>query len=312
MKPSPRVLGPVAKDRNRCITAREAEGCHLQKAISVLSMLSALAHRRPAQRTESLCRPPLVIGQFIPSIRNGSLLPLFRQAGRPRRTPSAKVAVMSEIEVGALLLSDGAKIRQEAPLINSALQRAIFSSANFSCIATDAQGVIQLFNVGAERMLGYSASEVIDKITPADISDPQEVIARAKALSLDFSTPISPGFEALAFKAARGIEDIYDLTKVRKDGKQSAERRGRRLKGALIKRLKSREILQLFGSRRMQRYGSSLTDLMREKPTVEGWLFCCLVDIWSQAGRALPCLIQDFPRFGRDTAGSPRMLFAPS
>jgi PAS domain S-box-containing protein len=98
------------------------------------------------------------------------------------------------------------------------LQNAIFNSANFSSIATDAKGVIQIFNVGAERMLGYAAADVLNQITPADISDPQEVIARAKALSAELSTPITPGFEALVFKASRGIEDIYELTYIRKDG----------------------------------------------------------------------------------------------
>src|SRR4249920_1683017 len=88
---------------------------------------------------------------------------------------------------------------EEALLKAGALQRAIFNSANFSSIATDANGVIQIFNVGAERMLGYTASEVINRITPADISDPQEVIARAKALSIELATPITPGFEALVF-----------------------------------------------------------------------------------------------------------------
>src|SRR6187455_2762184 len=109
-------------------------------------------------------------------------------------------------------------IRPKALLNTGALQSAIFNSANFSSIATDAEGVIQIFNVGAERMLGYAASEVMDRITPADISDPQEVIARAKALSLELDTPIAPGFEALVFKASRGIEDIYELTYIRKDG----------------------------------------------------------------------------------------------
>jgi PAS domain S-box-containing protein len=99
-----------------------------------------------------------------------------------------------------------------------ALQSAIFNSANFSSIATDAKGVIQIFNVGAERMLGYTAAEVMNKITPADISDPQELIARAKALSVELETTITPGFEALVFKASRGIEDIYELTYIRKDG----------------------------------------------------------------------------------------------
>jgi two-component system, cell cycle sensor histidine kinase PleC len=106
----------------------------------------------------------------------------------------------------------------EALLRTGALQSAIFNSANFSSIATDAKGVIQIFNVGAERMLGYAAAEVMNKITPADISDPQEVIARAEALSLELGTPIAPGFEALVFKASRGIEDIYELTYFRKDG----------------------------------------------------------------------------------------------
>jgi PAS domain S-box-containing protein len=106
----------------------------------------------------------------------------------------------------------------EAVLNTGALQNAIFNSANFSSIATDAKGVIQIFNVGAERMLGYTAAEVMNKITPADISDPQEVIARAKALSVELATPITPGFEALVFKASRGIEDIYELTYIRKDG----------------------------------------------------------------------------------------------
>ena len=108
--------------------------------------------------------------------------------------------------------------QKQAIARGSALQNAIFNSANFSSIATDAKGVIQIFNVGAERMLGYSAAEVVDKITPADISDPQEVIARAKTLSIELATPIAPGFEALVFKASRGIEDIYELTYIRKDG----------------------------------------------------------------------------------------------
>jgi len=111
--------------------------------------------------------------------------------------------------------------RQQAELAMlkaGALQRAIFNSANFSSIATDAKGVIQIFNVGAERMLGYTAAEVMNKVTPADISDPQELIVRAKALSDEVGAQITPGFEALVFKAYRGMEDIYELTYIRKDG----------------------------------------------------------------------------------------------
>jgi PAS domain S-box-containing protein len=99
-----------------------------------------------------------------------------------------------------------------------ALQRAIFESATFSSIATDDKGVIQIFNVGAERMLGYSAAEVVNRLTPAELSDPREVIERDRTLGEELSTSIQPGFEALVYKASRGVEDIYELTYLRKDG----------------------------------------------------------------------------------------------
>jgi PAS domain S-box-containing protein len=132
---------------------------------------------------------------------------------------------MIETERDAIILDDAGRAegitevrRQEALLKTGALQNAILTSANFSIIATDEKGIIQLFNVGAERMLGYLAAEVVNKINPSDIHDPEEVMARAKALSLELATTISPGFEALAFKASRGIEDIYELTYICKDG----------------------------------------------------------------------------------------------
>ena len=131
----------------------------------------------------------------------------------------AKMYTRIQREIHRHVATEEAMHAVQQPLLKTgSLQDAIFNSANFSSIATDAQGVIQIFNVGAERMLGYTAAEVTNKITPADISDPQEVIARAEALSIELGTPITPGFEALVFKASRGIEDIYELTYFRKDG----------------------------------------------------------------------------------------------
>jgi PAS domain-containing protein len=98
----------------------------------------------------------------------------------------------------------GVEVRRQLALLKAgALQNAILTSANFSIIATDEKGIIQLFNVGAERMLGYQAAEVVNKINPSDIHDPQEVQARAQELSLELDTNIATGFEALAFKASR-------------------------------------------------------------------------------------------------------------
>jgi PAS domain S-box-containing protein len=152
-------------------------------------------------------------GEICNRTKKGSLYwvdsiiaPFLGEDGRAQRYISVRTDVTAR------------KQAEEALLKAGALQSAIFNSANFSSIATDAKGVIQIFNVGAERMLGYTAAEVMNKITPADISDPREVIARAKALSIELDTAITPGFEALVFKASRGIEDIYELTYIRKDG----------------------------------------------------------------------------------------------
>ncbi|MGZ3254234.1 MAG: ATP-binding protein, partial [Burkholderiaceae bacterium] len=107
---------------------------------------------------------------------------------------------------------------QQQLLKAGALQSAIFSSANFSCIATDDQGVIQIFNVGAERMLGYKAEEVVDRVTPIRFTDANELLTRAAALSQELGTTIASGVEALVSKAVHGIEDVFELTCIRKDG----------------------------------------------------------------------------------------------
>ncbi len=108
--------------------------------------------------------------------------------------------------------------RRRALLKAGALQNAILASASFLTLITDERGVILIFNVGAERMLGYAAGDVLNRLTSADICDPQELIAQAQALSLECGTPIAPGFEALVYKASRSLEDIHELTYIRRDG----------------------------------------------------------------------------------------------
>src|ERR1043166_3197713 len=158
----------------------------------------------------------------FPGCRTPCFMSIARFAPRPamsRKSPSKKKLIAPLARKAAARRLPSIKVQRQVALLKTgALQSAIFNSANFSSIATDARGVIQIFNVGAERMLGYTAAEVVNKITPADISDPQEVIARAEVLSLELGTTITPGFEALVFKASRGIEDIYELTYIRKDG----------------------------------------------------------------------------------------------
>ena len=99
---------------------------------------------------------------------------------------------------GSALQDHGiAALSQQALFTAGALQQAMLTSANFSIIATDEKGIIQLFNVGAERMLGYTAAEVVNKASPSDMHEPREVAARAGALSAELDTPIAAGFEAM-------------------------------------------------------------------------------------------------------------------
>ena len=109
--------------------------------------------------------------------------------------------------------------RHEALLLKAgAFQHAILSSPRFSIIATDDKGLIQLFNPGAEGLLGYAASELVGQIAASDLHDPQDLAARARVLSREFATPIAADFAAMAFRASQGIEDVYEMNVIRKDG----------------------------------------------------------------------------------------------
>ena len=185
-------------------------GDDAQCCVPIHYLLSASGSSRP--RRVCIAPPPPTASRVKVSVaaKYGLwMISLFRDAKVLCRTMASKNKTGS---------GTSARKAEESLLNTSALQSAIFNSANFSSIATDAKSVIQIFNVDAERMLGYAAAVVMNKITPADISDAQEVIERAKTLTAELGTPITPGFEALVFKAARGIEDIYELTYIRKDG----------------------------------------------------------------------------------------------
>lgn len=108
--------------------------------------------------------------------------------------------------------------RRQVAFKASALQSAILHNANLSIIATDEKGIIQFFNVGAEHMFGYAATDVVNKTNPCDLQDLDELMARAETLSLEYGAVIKPGFDALTFKAARDFQDSYELTFICKDG----------------------------------------------------------------------------------------------
>ena len=107
--------------------------------------------------------------------------------------------------------------RRETWFESNAFHRAILASASLSVVATDAGGTIRLFNTGAERMLGYSAREVVGTLSPVDILDPEELAVRAREISLELSTPIAADFGALTCKASLGGEDCYQSILIAKN-----------------------------------------------------------------------------------------------
>ncbi len=98
------------------------------------------------------------------------------------------------------------------------LKQAILDSAGFAVISTDLQGIIQSFNIAAEKMLGYATSEVVGKTSPAIFHDINEVVSRSKQLSQELETDIEVGFEVFVAKARLGQVDEQEWTYIRQDG----------------------------------------------------------------------------------------------
>jgi PAS domain S-box-containing protein len=107
--------------------------------------------------------------------------------------------------------------RKSALLEAGFLGKSILNGSDFAIIATDAAGVIRFFNGGAERMLGYAAEDVVNKKTLDLLLDPRQLMDCTKALGGEFATTIIPGFDTLAFKAARGIGGLLDLDYIHMD-----------------------------------------------------------------------------------------------
>lgn len=106
----------------------------------------------------------------------------------------------------------------EKLLQTSVLQRAILDSANYTIISTTAEGRIWTFNATAERLLGYTAEEVVGKATPIIIHDRDEVEQRAGDLTQELGVAIAPSFEVFVAKARLGETDEREWTYIRKDG----------------------------------------------------------------------------------------------
>ncbi|MCE9687283.1 response regulator [Shewanella sp. AS16] len=120
---------------------------------------------------------------------------------RQHRHPPSGPAQLEESKQGALL------------------GHVLNAGSEVSIIATDVDGMITLFNRGAEKLLGYRADEMVGKSTPAPLHLAEEMRARSLQLTEEYAEPVE-GFEVFVYKARTEGPETRAWTYVRKDGSQ--------------------------------------------------------------------------------------------
>ncbi len=130
--------------------------------------------------------------------------------GNPQGEPTGLVVTIRDI-------SERKKAEKNLREITE-FQQAILDSASYAIISTTPAGIIQTFNPAAERMLGYSAQEVVGKESAAIFHDMSEVVARAGIFSEELGISIAPGFEVFVARSRQNLPNEYEWTYIRKDG----------------------------------------------------------------------------------------------
>ncbi|MEC4984099.1 MAG: response regulator [Oscillatoria sp. PMC 1068.18] len=122
---------------------------------------------------------------------------------------------------GIIMFTEVITERKQAQLqlqsLNSQLQAILNAATEVAIIATDTQGLITVFNPGAEKMLGYTTAEMVGKHTPALFHLESEVVQRGAELTQQFQRPIS-GFDVFVEKARQGGYDNREWTYITKEG----------------------------------------------------------------------------------------------
>ena len=128
----------------------------------------------------------------------------------------AKIHVDTQDELGQVTRSFGA-LAAQLVTANAQLAGVLDAATQVSIISTDVNGLITVFNSGAQNLLGYSADEMIGKQTPKIIHVLDEVVARGEELSRELRYRVE-GFEVFVAYAKQGRFDRREWTYVRKDG----------------------------------------------------------------------------------------------
>jgi PAS domain S-box-containing protein len=110
------------------------------------------------------------------------------------------------------------RLAQLAALEQKAFLDSSLNSTDIMFIATDKEGIIKYWNSAAERQLGYSQDEIVNKLTPAVFHDLNEIVAEAQRLSNEYNTTVEPGFGVFGFLPYQAKTYIREWTYVHKNG----------------------------------------------------------------------------------------------
>ncbi|MCX7173025.1 MAG: ATP-binding protein [Proteobacteria bacterium] len=223
----------------------KADGVYLtDNAAELMQTLEAGAHLRMVMSLEELNRQTQIIllvfaaGEFVLLV--ATALGLRAVLQRAIVHPIAKLAETVEQvrtladyqqRVPAVGADDVARLGQSFNAMMAAIQEredelrrvtrfqfTILDNAAYGIISTTPEGIVTSFNPAAERLLGYTADEVVGKVTPACWHDPQEIGRRALQLSEELGVTVSPGFDVFTARARHNQPDENRWTFVRKDG----------------------------------------------------------------------------------------------
>lgn len=105
----------------------------------------------------------------------------------------------------------------ELQRMNSFLS-SIWNHAEAIIIATDGNGIIKLFNPTAQKQLGYTAEEVVNKHSLTLFHDKQQTLERAALYTTQLQQEVAPGFDTYVARARLGMPSEQEWLYVTKEG----------------------------------------------------------------------------------------------
>jgi len=176
---------------------------------------------RSTHRLGSMLVPLAVF--TVPALVSWGLIQPLEQ-GAPARPPLSILLAIVALWLSALAflyayrrLDLQSRMAEERDSQQRLLKAVMDAATEVALIATDAQGIIQLFNGGAEQMLGMKAQDVIHRLTPEVFHLPEEAEARGQELSAALGRTIQ-GFAVFSALPERGLNEVRTWTYRRADG----------------------------------------------------------------------------------------------